>query len=238
VKSHPKILLTVKSPLNILLIMSDQQRWDSLGCTGAPWVSTPHLDTLAAQGVLFSNCYANNPICTPARASLMTGLELPGHGVYQLHDILDPRVVLFPQRLRERGYHTALYGKLHVSGRIEEAVRRVESYSRVFFTMGAAAYCANNYVMGVAAMLERLLAGATLSEAYEAEATMWNEIAYRGTSTYVPAYHLVISTHHKSGTVTIFTWENGRERRRTVPRFREYDLAYAGDPAFRLRPAP
>jgi hypothetical protein len=121
---------------------------------------------------------------------------------------------------------------------IEEAVRRVESYSRVFFTMGAAAYCANNYVMGVAAMLERLLAGATLSEAYEAEATMWNEIAYRGTSTYVPAYHLVISTHHKSGTVTIFTWENGRERRRTVPRFREYDLAYAGDPAFRLRPAP
>jgi hypothetical protein len=87
-------------------------------------------------------------------------------------------------------------------------------------------------------MLERLLAGATLSEAYEAEATMWNEIAYRGTSTCVPAYHLVISTHHKPGTVTIFTWENGRERRRTVPRFREYDLAYAGDPAFRLRPAP
>jgi arylsulfatase A-like enzyme len=124
VKSHPNILPTVKSPPNILLIMSDQQRWDSLGCTGAPWVSTPHLGTLAAQGVLFSNCYANNPICTPARASLMTGLELPGHGVYQLHDILDPRVVLFPQRLRERGYHTALYGKLHVSGRIEEAVRR------------------------------------------------------------------------------------------------------------------
>ena len=109
---------------NILLIMSDQQRWDSLGCTGADWVSTPHLDRLAAQGSLFANCYSNNPICTPARASLMTGHELPGHGVYQLHDILHPQAVLFPQRLRELGYSTALYGKLHVSGRIEEAQRR------------------------------------------------------------------------------------------------------------------
>ena len=120
---------------------------------------------------------------------------------------------------------------------IEEAVRRVESYSRTFFTMGAAAYCANNYFMGVAAMLERLLAGATLAEAYEAEATMWNEIAYRGTSAHAPAYHLVLSSNQQPGTTTVVTWENGRERRRTVPRFREYDLAYAGDPAFQLPPA-
>lgn len=109
---------------HILLIMSDQQRWDSLGCNGADWVSTPHLDQLAAQGSLFANCYANNPICTPARASLMTGHELPGHGVYQLHDVLPAQAVMFPQRLRALGYTTALYGKLHVSGRIEEAQRR------------------------------------------------------------------------------------------------------------------
>jgi arylsulfatase len=109
---------------NILLIMTDQQRFDSLGCTGAGWVRTPNLDRLAADGVLFENCYATNPICTPSRASLMTGRELPGHGVYRLHDVLPAGQLMFPELLRERGYATALFGKLHVSGRVEEAARR------------------------------------------------------------------------------------------------------------------
>jgi arylsulfatase A-like enzyme len=109
---------------NILLIMTDQQRFDSLGCYGASWVSTPNLDRLAADGVLFENCYTNNPICTPARASLMTGKEMPAHGVYRLHDVLPEDEIMFTERLRERGYRTALFGKLHVSGRVEEARRR------------------------------------------------------------------------------------------------------------------
>ncbi|OHD73928.1 MAG: hypothetical protein A2177_06490 [Spirochaetes bacterium RBG_13_68_11] len=109
---------------NILLIMTDQQRFDSLGCTGAHWVRTPSLDRLAADGVLFENCYATNPICTPSRASLMTGKDLPGHGVYRLHDVLPADEIMFPELLRRRGYATALFGKLHVSGRVEEAARR------------------------------------------------------------------------------------------------------------------
>jgi len=109
---------------NILLIVTDQQRFDSLGCTGAHWVRTPNLDRLAAGGVLFQNCYATNPICTPSRASLMTGRELPGHGVYRLHDLLPADEVMFPELLRRQGYATALFGKLHVSGRVEEAARR------------------------------------------------------------------------------------------------------------------
>jgi arylsulfatase len=104
--------------------MTDQQRFDSLGCTGAGWVRTPNLDRLAADGVLFENCYATNPICTPSRASLMTGKDLPGHGVYRLHDVLPADEVMFPELLRRRGYATALFGKLHVSGRVEEAARR------------------------------------------------------------------------------------------------------------------
>lgn len=109
---------------NILLIMTDQQRWDSLGCYGASWVQTPNLDRLASEGVRFDYCYTDNPVCTPARASMMTGKPLPGHGVYQLHDVLPPQEVLISRRLRDRGYHTALFGKLHVSGRIEEESRR------------------------------------------------------------------------------------------------------------------
>lgn len=109
---------------NILLIMTDQQRYDSLGCYGVNGVQTPNLDRLAEEGVLFENCYATNPICTPSRASLFTGKHLPGHGVYKLHDILPEGEVLFTKRLQEVGYKTALFGKLHVSGRIYEAAQR------------------------------------------------------------------------------------------------------------------
>lgn len=111
-------------PPNILLIMTDQQRWDSLGCYGASWVQTPNLDRLAAEGVLFDHCYTDNPVCTPARASLMTGKPLPGHSVYRLHDVLPSEEVLFSRRLQQRGYQTALFGKLHVSGRIHEESQR------------------------------------------------------------------------------------------------------------------
>jgi arylsulfatase A-like enzyme len=50
---------------NILLLMADQQRYDSLGCYGVDFAHTPNLDRLAQQGALFDNCYVNNPICTP-----------------------------------------------------------------------------------------------------------------------------------------------------------------------------
>ncbi len=109
---------------NILLIMTDQQRWDSLGCYGADWVETPNLDRLAAEGVRFDQCVVNNPICTPSRASIWTGKEVPGHGVYRLYDTLPPDEVMFSQRLRDVGYHTALFGKLHTSGRLYEATNR------------------------------------------------------------------------------------------------------------------
>lgn len=110
---------------NILVIMTDQQRRDSIGCYGADWVATPNLDRLAAEGTRFTRCTVNNPICTPSRASIMTGRELPGHGVYRLHDVLPDDQVLFPERLRSgAGYRTALFGKLHVSGRAVEEESR------------------------------------------------------------------------------------------------------------------
>lgn len=114
----------VSAQPNILLILTDQQRWDSLGCYGVPGVHTPHLDRLASQGVRFDRCYVNGTICTPSRASLWTGKHLPGHGVHSLHDCLPEDEVLFPKRLQEAGYHTALFGKLHVSGHDREFERR------------------------------------------------------------------------------------------------------------------
>ena len=113
----------MKKP-NILLIMTDQQRFDSLGCYGADWVQTPNLDRLAADGMLYENCYVNNPVCTPSRACMFTGKELPGHGVRRLHDVLPDSEELFTRHLQDSGYRTALFGKLHVSGRVKEEAER------------------------------------------------------------------------------------------------------------------
>jgi arylsulfatase A-like enzyme len=104
--------------------MSDQQRWDSLGCYGQTAIKTPNLDNLAAAGVLFENCYANNPICTPARASMLTGKHILGHGVTKLYDVLPDDEILFTKHLQDAGYKTALIGKLHVSSGVREQTYR------------------------------------------------------------------------------------------------------------------
>jgi arylsulfatase A-like enzyme len=57
----------------ILVICTDQQRWDALQCYGAEAVRTPNIDRLAAEGTLFERCYTVNPVCAPSRASMLTG---------------------------------------------------------------------------------------------------------------------------------------------------------------------
>lgn len=114
---------TVDRP-NILILTTDQHRWDALSCYGCDAVKTPNLDRLAAEGALFEACYSPCPVCTPSRASMWTGKPLPGHGVYKLHDILPDDQVLFSKRLQRLGYETSLVGKLHVSGLWHEAETR------------------------------------------------------------------------------------------------------------------
>ena len=68
---------------NFVFINTDQQRYDTLGCTGSPVAKTPHLDRLAREGVLFESCYTTNPVCMPARASWFTGQYPSHHGCWQ-----------------------------------------------------------------------------------------------------------------------------------------------------------
>lgn len=109
---------------NILLILSDQQRRDSLGAYGCRYVSTPNLDALAAEGTRYDRAYCNAPVCTPSRACILTGKRLAGHGVYNLFDNLPETERLLPWHLREAGYQTGLVGKLHVSGIMYEVRQR------------------------------------------------------------------------------------------------------------------
>ncbi|AQQ71692.1 Arylsulfatase [Limihaloglobus sulfuriphilus] len=109
---------------NVVLIMTDQQRFDSLSCYGNKAIQTPNLDLMAKEGVLFENCYVNCPICTPSRSSIMTGKHMQDHGVYKVYDNLPKDEILFTKHLKDTGYKTALFGKLHVSSNHYEAEKR------------------------------------------------------------------------------------------------------------------
>ncbi len=102
---------------NILWIFTDQHRASAMSCAGDPNVQTPHIDRLAAEGIRFTNAYANSPMCAPFRGSLYTGQYISTHGVNCLFKPLDPnKQPLLPQVLQDNGYHTSHMGKWHLSG--------------------------------------------------------------------------------------------------------------------------
>ena len=109
---------------NILWICTDQQRYDTIGALGNSYVSTPNIDNLVRQGVAFERAYCQSPICTPSRASFLTGMYPSS---LQVNRNGNPRFPDFPplisRRLADQGYVCGLIGKLHLTsayGRVEE----------------------------------------------------------------------------------------------------------------------
>lgn len=98
---------------NILIITADQLRPDHLGFGGNPLVRTPHLDSLAEEGIVFENAHVTNPTCMPSRASLITGRWPQQHGTRCNGLPLDPDVSTLPGDLAAAGYRTCAVGKLH-----------------------------------------------------------------------------------------------------------------------------
>lgn len=106
--------------MNLLFLMTDQHRVDTLGCYGNPHVATPNLDRLAASGTRFDRFYTPTAICTPARASLLTGQAPFRHrllanyerNVGYLEDLREDAFT-FPEALKARGYRLGLIGKWH-----------------------------------------------------------------------------------------------------------------------------
>lgn len=103
--------------MNILLILTDQHRFDTLGCYGSATCQTPHLDELARQGVRFDRAYTMANPCSPSRAALFTGLYPHHNGVHVNSDSLHPRIPNLASELRQAGYNLGYAGKWHVDDR-------------------------------------------------------------------------------------------------------------------------
>ncbi|TCC25305.1 sulfatase [Kribbella speibonae] len=100
---------------NVLLLCTDQQRFSALGASGNDEIDTPNLDRLAAQGALFENCYVQNPVCGPSRASLMTSRYVHQHGLWANGVGLPEHERLFSKELADAGYDCGLVGKFHLN---------------------------------------------------------------------------------------------------------------------------
>lgn len=114
---------------NILWYCSDQQRFDTIGALGNPHIHTPNLDRLVGESAAFTQAYCQSPICTPSRASFLTGMVpsavgVNGNGFRSFPAHYAER--LLPRRLRDSGYDCGLIGKLHLASAFSRREERVD----------------------------------------------------------------------------------------------------------------
>ena len=128
--ARPAAAVEMRRPNVLMIAIDDLNDW--VGCLGGhPQARTPHIDALAARGVLFANAHCQAPLCNPSRTSVLTGLRPSSTGVYGLMpgfrdvDALKARVTL-PQAFRQAGYFTATFGKIYHDGSLSPARRPAE----------------------------------------------------------------------------------------------------------------
>jgi N-acetylglucosamine-6-sulfatase len=101
---------------NIVFVLVDDLRWDDLGCTGNPFIKTPNIDRIAHEGASFRNAFSMTPLCSPSRASILTGQCAHTHGIIDNTERGEQskRLNTFPQLLKKSGYQAAFIGKWHM----------------------------------------------------------------------------------------------------------------------------
>jgi arylsulfatase A-like enzyme len=106
---------------NFIVMMTDDQRWDCLSCAGNTILKTPNMDRIAQGGMRFENMFVVNSLCSPSRATLLSGLYSHANGVLDnVKPKLKPDLKLLPDYLREAGYEVAFCGKSHITGSLRD----------------------------------------------------------------------------------------------------------------------
>ena len=121
---------------NILLVLSDDHAAHSISAYGSRVNSTPHIDRLAAEGALMEAAYCTNSICTPSRASILTGTYSHVNRACSIYSQFDHRVGTFPEVLHDAGYQTAVHGKWHLGTSEASLPRGMDDWS-IFPDQGA-----------------------------------------------------------------------------------------------------
>ena len=104
-------------PRNIIFILSDDHRYDFMGFTGkVPGLKTPNLDKIANEGAHFQNAFVTTSLCSPSRASILTGQYAHTHTVVDNEAQAPKSLLFFPQYLQKAGYQTSFFGKWHMGG--------------------------------------------------------------------------------------------------------------------------
>jgi arylsulfatase A-like enzyme len=99
---------------NVVFILCDDLRWDCLGIAGHAHLKTPHIDRLAKEGVYFKNAFCTTSLCSPSRATLLSGLYAHSHKVQNNFTEYPQELSSFPRQLQQAGYETAYLGKWHM----------------------------------------------------------------------------------------------------------------------------
>ncbi|SHG01549.1 Arylsulfatase A [Mariniphaga anaerophila] len=124
--AHRKTSVSVESlqgvePRNVIFILSDDHRYDYMGFTGKlSWLETPAMDRMAGEGAYFPNAFVTTSLCSPSRASILTGQFSHTHKVVDNQAPAPKENIYFPQYLQTKGYQTAFLGKWHMGGETDE----------------------------------------------------------------------------------------------------------------------
>jgi len=129
---------------NVLLILTDEQRFDALGANGNPHIQTPHLDAFAASALNFQQHRVSCPICTPSRSSLLTGQYARTHGALQPGFTLNRRAETLAHVLRREGYATGIFGKSHLEPECSGFNAAVDSELRDYYGFATARLSEDN----------------------------------------------------------------------------------------------